>query len=1234
MSGSLGHPRVSGSLGRILAEDESPVGTCFQVAPGVLVTAWHVLASLGCAEVGSEVLTDALNGSVSTARSKVAAIDAIRDLAVLRRPEPLNESVAGWAPTDDVGLLTKVMINGVAEVDDPGHSYAFLHATGKWQGWTVRDGVPLGRLSSDAVMPGMSGAPVVRLADGRVLGVVSARYNSADRWLRDSVWVARTEDLTRLLENSAEVDVRRRLVLDTLNNEVGTVLFAYGSAVLPVGHAPSGTVGPAEAAREAALVLTALDDSCRGTGRLDDAVELLFSRACGAGWSEREVEGLRRRLRLRGLEPRVLLPRLTDHGEAVHRWTEPFDGARPDHEVSAHAAHAFLGSLRHVLCEELEGGILAELSPSCRRYLREALADGNAIPLSGFLHALLSQLPAIRSASVEAVLVSPHALAVDGEDNVSGGDHQDGPGRTSSAVGPAPGRPELAAVAVQMSGLPPADPCVTGREELVARVVGAVDRHMTRRGAATAFLCGQPGVGTSVVAIEAARALAPAFPGGVFYVELHGLIPDACIDARTVMRIVAESLGLDHGSAMKDDARAIASFTAQLHDRRVLLVLDNARDAAHVRPFVKAPPGCGLIVTSRDRAQDYADPGLVFEVGPLERNASVEVLTRCTEGRDLGSCDDRAGEALHRLAHLCDDVPMALRIAGARLAHPTGPTSSYLVQLMEEESARLDTLDYAGRAIRLLIRLSYDALDPTVRRVFRLIAAAPGSAVTGAELGHCLQAPPLRQELLLNRLVDRSLALQDLVRMPAGQLLATFRLFEMVRLFATERLQEDEPSEVVREFQHASVAYLCSRLTEITDQTYGAQLSGELDPTRFHAAQRLAQDNEWLDLAANLTIGLHILYTARGELDAVIGVNDDRIALHLRQGQPEEAVKACLLNADTLRSAGASAPAADAARQAAGIAREYRLQDRVAEAEFTLSLVLWDQEEWAESLSAGDRAVTALTSSNRSAAAVPIAINNCRVARRMDDAELAVRWGRTAMDLADRWSAPEYRAMAYNARGLAEEDAGNHTASLDLYRRAASLWEGIGNLQNAAQDYANAAYTAESLDDPATAVHLQQLAADLWQRGETYPRALEALIDLSSVYATEDAHEQATRVLTRAERLALSVASDAPDLLRCEILVRHSAARLFYDDRDTRPSVGDDADERRTAEAKITEDDELLRIHHVLTRHEAGELDEFTARREVHSLLTAHTRNPAPRGQPWVYEEMGQEPADRPALDT
>jgi hypothetical protein len=237
------------------------VGTCFQVAPCLVVTAWHVLRHLGCDQIGTWLSTDALDGATPAARTEVIATDAGRDLAVLRREAPLPETVPGLVATDGVGLLTRVVVTGVPTVDDGEHDYRHLDATGTWQGGTVRDGrVALGRLTSSAVVPGMSGAPVLRLTDNVVIGVVSARYNSADSWLRDSVWVARVEDLTDLLAGLSGVGISRHLVLD---DQVSTLLSvqASGLPVVVQQHlsTPSSVFGgPHETALEAAKVLVAI----------------------------------------------------------------------------------------------------------------------------------------------------------------------------------------------------------------------------------------------------------------------------------------------------------------------------------------------------------------------------------------------------------------------------------------------------------------------------------------------------------------------------------------------------------------------------------------------------------------------------------------------------------------------------------------------------------------------------------------------------------------------------------------------------------------------------------------------------------------------------------------------------------------------------------------------------------------------------------------------------------------
>ncbi|MBR7838630.1 trypsin-like peptidase domain-containing protein, partial [Actinospica durhamensis] len=183
--------RVPGFLGRVLADHDDPVGTCFHVAPGVVVTACHVLAEIDAAQLDAQVLLDPLAGGAPF-QASVARLDPLHDLAVLVvAQEPGFAEVSGpLAASDGVALREPVRVTGHPLVYEPGHAYRYLDAPGTWAGGSVRDGeVGLGRLISDQVLKGMSGAPVLRESDGAVLGVASGRYNTPDGWLAGTVWV-------------------------------------------------------------------------------------------------------------------------------------------------------------------------------------------------------------------------------------------------------------------------------------------------------------------------------------------------------------------------------------------------------------------------------------------------------------------------------------------------------------------------------------------------------------------------------------------------------------------------------------------------------------------------------------------------------------------------------------------------------------------------------------------------------------------------------------------------------------------------------------------------------------------------------------------------------------------------------------------------------------------------------------------------------------------------------------
>jgi len=670
-----------------------------------------------------------------------------------------------------------------------------------------------------------------------------------------------------------------------------------------------------------------------------------------------------------------------------------------------------------------------------------------------------------------------------------------------------------------------------------------------------------------------------------------------------VTRLISEALGLTAGGPALDDAGLFARLTADLTDRQMLLLLDNALDASHVAPLATAAPGCCVIVTSRDRVQGYADPGLVFAVAPLDRADSIEVLARCGEGRD----DERT--LLDRLTDLCDDVPLALRMVGARLTSSPDLDLRYLIQLLEEETTRLDYMETGDRAVRVALRLSYDALDDPAKRVFRLLTAAPGSAGSAPELGHCVDEPPYTQELLLNRLADRSLARNEVVRTADGSMLATFFLFDLPRLFAKERLADEEPADTVLEFRNRSTAFLSQRLREMTGYAADAQISAELDPARFEAALHMAEEHEWLNTATQLAIDLHVLALGRGEVDAIEAINGIRASLHLRDGDPEQAAKAFLDSAERLMFKEAFEAARTAARESIRIAEAHDLGLPLANAQFRLSLILWELEAFTEALHAGADAARKLIDLGQEAAAVPVAINNSKTALAAGDVTQARFWAQKASELAERWGDGEERAIACEVKSKAAARAGDLREAVALARRSAAWWEEVQAWENAAILLENAARYALRAEDVTTAAELLNIAVVHLERDKLSARAATDLGDLGALQFRVGSYAQACFAFDRALRMLTADDPATPALLPVEIRLRRAAVVLFAPElADSGAPLPAPAGPPEKPATEMS-DTELSRIGEVLRRHAAGELALAATLRQVEDFLAMDIRN-------------------------
>ncbi|MFC5800746.1 AfsR/SARP family transcriptional regulator [Streptomyces formicae] len=317
--------------------------------------------------------------------------------------------------------------------------------------------------------------------------------------------------------------------------------------------------------------------------------------------------------------------------------------------------------------------------------------------------------------------------------------------------------------------LPATVPDFTGRvafvRELSARLATAEGSVM-----AVSALAGIGGVGKTTLAVHVAHAARPHFPDGQLYVDLQGAGPRAA-EPETVLGAFLRALGTAD-SAIPDslDERA-ALFRSLLDGRRVLVLLDNARDAAQVRPLLPGTAGCAALVTSRVRMVDLAGAHLV-DLDVMSPEEALQLFTRIV-GIERVSAEREA--ALDVVA-ACGFLPLAIRIAASRLAARRTWTVSVLAAKLADERRRLDELQAGDLAVKATFELGYGQLEPAQARAFRLLGLADGPDLSLAAAAAVLDLPLQATEDLLEALVDTSL-----VESAAP---GRYRYHDLVRLYA------------------------------------------------------------------------------------------------------------------------------------------------------------------------------------------------------------------------------------------------------------------------------------------------------------------------------------------------------------------------------------------------------------------------------------------------------------------
>ncbi|WP_087924426.1 AfsR/SARP family transcriptional regulator [Streptomyces albireticuli] len=420
------------------------------------------------------------------------------------------------------------------------------------------------------------------------------------------------------------------------------------------------------------------------------------------------------------------------------------------------------------------------------------------------------------------------------------------------------------AATVDAAPLPPVTPAAfhCGAADLLPRVprgfhgrareLAALSRAAAGEGP-VCLVTGPAGVGKTALVLQWAHHGRAGFPDGRLYADLRGFGDTGEPAPVEVLREFLLALGVAQRRIPESANGAAALFRSLAADRRLLVVLDNARDSEQVRPLLPGGPRCVTVVTSRHRL-----PGLI--VTDAARPVPVDVLTpedgTALLAGVLGEERVRAEPvAARRLAELCDGLPLALRVAAARLAQRRGWSLGAMTAELSDETRRLSLLDVEDTGVRAALRLTLQQLPWHVACQFAHLGRHPGTHVDRYAAAALADTDPATAERALERLAVAHLVtetapgrwtLHDLVRLYARGLdsgpdalkrvLDHYIATALAAVAAAEPGNEEcfpmpadfQPPAVVREFgdRSAAVAWYAAERDDLTLAAAAARAAG------------------------------------------------------------------------------------------------------------------------------------------------------------------------------------------------------------------------------------------------------------------------------------------------------------------------------------------------------------------------------------------------------------------------
>lgn len=407
---------------------------------------------------------------------------------------------------------------------------------------------------------------------------------------------------------------------------------------------------------------------------------------------------------------------------------------------------------------------------------------------------------------------------------------------------------------------------------------------------------GRPGVGKTALAVHLGHRVADRYPDGQLFADLRGPSGRPADPAEILGRFL-RVLGVP-GMALPEgtDARA-ELYRHRLAGRRMLVVLDNAGDERQILSLLPGTPPSAVLVTGRQRFGGLPATAYV-EVGLFEPRTAMDLLSRMVGAERVAA----EPEAAATLADLCGHLPLALRIAGARLVGRPHWTVEHLVTRLLDQGRRLAELQYGPWGVRAGLALSYEGLSGDARRLLRRLAVADFGHIRSWMAAALLESDHAGASDLLDELADARLLDPD-----AGG--RRYRLHDLVRVYAGERLRAEEPGPE----QAAALARVLGGLLFLAERANRPHAEGDITISAGVAARwalpdevtarLLASPRTWLDEERHtLTTGIRLAaeanhtalswelaYAASWVFEEQADVEEWRMAVEVALGRAEAA---------------------------------------------------------------------------------------------------------------------------------------------------------------------------------------------------------------------------------------------------------------------------------------------------------------------------------------------------------